>query len=174
MIHKHTMKRFSVVSGYRRTTPLWIPTCTCPTMGWSLLKRTWRWSAPARWTCTSSPSTHRDATSPLDLQYTTVREGVCVWRAVMFLPPPPFTEIFSPHLSVDEIRLLPFSNSSRATQFSREVMKTQGEWEFLQLSVTSSNFTFHERQWDQLIYTVRNSGTEDKLKEKPEFMSGET
>uniref|UniRef100_A0A3B4UMH1 Si:dkey-49c17.4 n=1 Tax=Seriola dumerili TaxID=41447 RepID=A0A3B4UMH1_SERDU len=36
----------------------------------------------------------------------------------------------------DEIRLLPSSNSSRATQFSREVMKTQGEWEFLQLSFT--------------------------------------
>ncbi|XP_070708439.1 5-hydroxytryptamine receptor 3A-like [Pempheris klunzingeri] len=54
---------------------------------------------------------------------------------------------------IDEIRLLPSSNSSRATQFSREVMKTQGEWEFLQLSVTSSNFTFHNRQWEQLIYT---------------------
>lgn len=67
---------------------------------------------------------------------------------------------FSPLIAVDEIQLLPFSNSSRATQFSREVMKTQGEWEFLQLSVTSSNFTFHDRQWEQLIYTVRNSGTD--------------
>ncbi|KAI3365102.1 hypothetical protein L3Q82_010212 [Scortum barcoo] len=55
--------------------------------------------------------------------------------------------------SVEEIRLLPFSNSSRATQFSREVMKTQGEWEFLQLSVTSSNFTFEDRKWEQLVYT---------------------
>ncbi|KAM9336929.1 5-hydroxytryptamine receptor 3A-like [Symphorus nematophorus] len=54
---------------------------------------------------------------------------------------------------VDEVRLLPFSNSSRATQFSRELMKSQGEWEFLQLSVTSVNFTFHERQWEQLVYT---------------------
>ncbi|XP_070783693.1 5-hydroxytryptamine receptor 3A-like [Enoplosus armatus] len=54
---------------------------------------------------------------------------------------------------VEEIRLLPFSNSSRATQFSREVMKTQGEWEFLQLSVANYNFTFHDRQWEQLIYT---------------------
>ncbi|XP_045923925.1 5-hydroxytryptamine receptor 3A-like [Micropterus dolomieu] len=53
----------------------------------------------------------------------------------------------------EEIRLFPFSNSSRATQFSREVMKTQGEWEFLQLSIASSNFTFHDRQWEQLIYT---------------------
>ncbi|XP_059180018.1 5-hydroxytryptamine receptor 3A-like [Centropristis striata] len=54
---------------------------------------------------------------------------------------------------VDEIRLLPFSNSSRATQFSREVMKTQGEWEFLQLSVDSYNFSFDHRQWEQLVYT---------------------
>ncbi|XP_039991845.1 5-hydroxytryptamine receptor 3A-like [Xiphias gladius] len=54
---------------------------------------------------------------------------------------------------VDEIRLLPFSNSSRATQFSREVMKTQGEWEFLQLSVASYNFTYDNKQWEHLIYT---------------------
>ncbi|XP_044033749.1 5-hydroxytryptamine receptor 3A-like [Siniperca chuatsi] len=53
----------------------------------------------------------------------------------------------------DEMRVLPFSNSSRATQFSREVMKTQGEWEFLQLSIASYNFTFNNRQWEQLIYT---------------------
>ncbi|XP_067432646.1 5-hydroxytryptamine receptor 3A-like [Thunnus thynnus] len=54
---------------------------------------------------------------------------------------------------VDEIRLIPFSNSSRATQFSREMMKTQGEWEFLQLSVASYNFTFDNKPWEQLIYT---------------------
>ncbi|XP_031171419.1 5-hydroxytryptamine receptor 3A-like [Sander lucioperca] len=54
---------------------------------------------------------------------------------------------------VNEIRLLPSSNSSRATQFSREVMKSQGEWEFLQLSIASYNFTFDDRQWENLIYT---------------------
>ncbi|KAM8729439.1 5-hydroxytryptamine receptor 3A-like [Acanthopagrus schlegelii] len=53
----------------------------------------------------------------------------------------------------DEIQLHAFSNSSRATQFSREMMKTQGEWEFLQLSVSSSNFTYHDRLWEQLVYT---------------------
>lgn len=61
---------------------------------------------------------------------------------------------------VDEIRVLPFSNSSRATQFSREVMKTQGEWEFLQLTVDTANFTFHDREWEQLVYTVRNTATD--------------
>ncbi|KAM7381338.1 hypothetical protein PAMA_012273 [Pampus argenteus] len=55
--------------------------------------------------------------------------------------------------TADEIRLIPFSNSSRATQFSREVMKTQGEWEFLQLSVANHNFSFDNKQWEQLIYT---------------------
>lgn len=61
--------------------------------------------------------------------------------------------------SVNEIQLLPFSNSSRATQFSREVMKSQGEWEFLQLSVNKANFTISDRQWQHLVYTVRNKGT---------------
>ncbi|XP_029312693.1 5-hydroxytryptamine receptor 3A-like [Cottoperca gobio] len=55
--------------------------------------------------------------------------------------------------TVNEMRLSPFSNSSRATQFTREVIKSQGEWEFLQLCVTSNNFTYGNRQWEQLIYT---------------------
>ncbi|XP_076743953.1 5-hydroxytryptamine receptor 3A-like [Maylandia zebra] len=54
---------------------------------------------------------------------------------------------------VDEMRLSPFSNSSRATQFSREVMKTQGEWEFLQLSISKVNMTFENKLWESLIYT---------------------
>ncbi|KAM8837686.1 5-hydroxytryptamine receptor 3A isoform 2-T2 [Spinachia spinachia] len=54
---------------------------------------------------------------------------------------------------VDEIRVFPFSNSSRATQFSREVIRTQGEWEFLHVTVTSQNFTIDDRQWEYLIYT---------------------
>ncbi|XP_067345193.1 uncharacterized protein [Channa argus] len=53
----------------------------------------------------------------------------------------------------DELRFLPSFNSSRATQFSREVMKTQGDWEFLQLSISSTNFTLHNKHWEQLIYT---------------------
>ncbi|XP_034415224.1 5-hydroxytryptamine receptor 3A-like [Cyclopterus lumpus] len=54
---------------------------------------------------------------------------------------------------VDEIRLRPFSNTSRVTQFSQELIKTQGEWEFLQLSVSGHNFTFGDRSWNILIYT---------------------
>ncbi|XP_037320096.2 5-hydroxytryptamine receptor 3A-like [Pungitius pungitius] len=54
---------------------------------------------------------------------------------------------------VDEIRVFPFSNSSRATQFSREVIMTQGEWEFLQLTIRSQNFTTDDRLWEFLIYT---------------------
>lgn len=58
------------------------------------------------------------------------------------------------------MRLSPFSNSSRATHFSREVMKTQGEWEFLQLSISKVNMTFENKLWESLIYTVRNTQKE--------------
>ncbi|XP_028990097.2 5-hydroxytryptamine receptor 3A-like isoform X2 [Betta splendens] len=54
---------------------------------------------------------------------------------------------------VKEMRFIPFSNSTRATQFSREVMLTQGDWDFLQLMVTSRNFSFKDQQWEQIIYT---------------------
>ncbi|XP_029934209.1 5-hydroxytryptamine receptor 3A-like [Myripristis murdjan] len=56
--------------------------------------------------------------------------------------------------SVDEVQLVPFSNSSRATQFSREVMKTQGEWDFLNLTVSSNSFNFEHGDWENLIYTI--------------------
>ncbi|XP_040923264.1 5-hydroxytryptamine receptor 3A-like [Toxotes jaculatrix] len=55
--------------------------------------------------------------------------------------------------SANELRLLPFSNSSRATQFSQEVMHSQGEWEFLQLSVSSHNYTFDDKLWELITYT---------------------
>ncbi|XP_029689206.1 5-hydroxytryptamine receptor 3A-like [Takifugu rubripes] len=62
--------------------------------------------------------------------------------------------IGSANYCAKEMRLVPFSNSSRATQFSREVIKTQGEWEFLQLSVTRTNFSIQDSQiWENLIYT---------------------
>ncbi|XP_075950124.1 5-hydroxytryptamine receptor 3A-like [Anarhichas minor] len=53
---------------------------------------------------------------------------------------------------IEEIRLLPSSNSSRATKFSRDVMKTQGEWDFLHLTVTRYNFTLDDRVWETLAY----------------------
>ncbi|XP_037836868.1 5-hydroxytryptamine receptor 3A [Kryptolebias marmoratus] len=55
---------------------------------------------------------------------------------------------------VEEMRFFPYSNSSRATQFSRELMKTQGEWEFLQLSISSTNITLQNKSWELLVYTV--------------------
>ncbi|KAM3592810.1 uncharacterized protein V6R79_025587 [Siganus canaliculatus] len=56
--------------------------------------------------------------------------------------------------SVEEMRIVPVSNSSRATQFSRDVMRTQGEWEFLHLSVESENLTYYDRGWENLKYTI--------------------
>lgn len=65
----------------------------------------------------------------------------------------------------DEMQFFAFSNASRATQFSREVMKTQGEWEFLQLSISTSNLNFQNKDWELLIYTVCNTQTKQRKKE---------
>ncbi|XP_028331181.1 5-hydroxytryptamine receptor 3E-like isoform X2 [Gouania willdenowi] len=62
--------------------------------------------------------------------------------------------ILSPPSTVDELLLQPFSNSSRATQFSKELIRIHGEWEFLHLLVSKSNLSYHDRLWDQLVYTV--------------------
>ncbi|MEQ2217691.1 hypothetical protein XENOCAPTIV_019325, partial [Xenoophorus captivus] len=54
---------------------------------------------------------------------------------------------------IKEIRILPSSNSSRVTQFSQQIMKTQGEWEFLRLSVNNSILSYDNKSWGLLIYT---------------------
>uniref|UniRef100_A0A4W5P4Y4 Si:dkey-49c17.4 n=1 Tax=Hucho hucho TaxID=62062 RepID=A0A4W5P4Y4_9TELE len=54
---------------------------------------------------------------------------------------------------VTDIQLIPFSNSSRATQASREVMQTQGEWEFLDMTVSRGKLIL-DREWDQISYTI--------------------
>lgn len=65
-------------SGYRRMTPLSCKAWPSLMMGRCLWMRTWGYSARAIWTFTSSPLTHRSATSPSVLQITAVRENrVC-------------------------------------------------------------------------------------------------
>ncbi|XP_060951351.1 5-hydroxytryptamine receptor 3A-like [Limanda limanda] len=54
---------------------------------------------------------------------------------------------------IGEVHLFPASNSSRATQFSRELMASQGEWEFLQLSVSDNILIYDNRSFEQLVYT---------------------
>ncbi|CAL8309372.1 unnamed protein product [Boreogadus saida] len=54
---------------------------------------------------------------------------------------------------VNELRLFPSSNSSRVTQFSRQLMQTQGEWEFLTLAVTNNTLDM-DGFWDQIVYTI--------------------
>ncbi|XP_064856776.1 5-hydroxytryptamine receptor 3A-like [Oncorhynchus nerka] len=54
---------------------------------------------------------------------------------------------------VTDIQLIPFSNSSRVTQASREVMQTQGEWEFLDMTVSRGKLIL-DREWDQISYTI--------------------
>ncbi|XP_057682455.1 5-hydroxytryptamine receptor 3A-like isoform X2 [Corythoichthys intestinalis] len=52
-----------------------------------------------------------------------------------------------------DLQVIPVANSSRATEFSKAWMHSQGEWEFLHLSVSSSNITMDEKDWAQLVYT---------------------
>lgn len=61
--------------------------------------------------------------------------------------------LFSP-TSEEEIQLLPIDNSSEATEWSREVMRTQHEWLFIEMTVTTSN-TSDVADRPMIIYTVR-------------------
>uniref|UniRef100_A0A8C7WPY0 Si:dkey-49c17.4 n=1 Tax=Oryzias sinensis TaxID=183150 RepID=A0A8C7WPY0_9TELE len=60
--------------------------------------------------------------------------------------------ISSANHCIDEMRIIPISNSTRATQFSHQLIRTQGEWEFLHLTVSSQNFSYEERKWEMLTY----------------------
>lgn len=53
-----------------------------------------------------------------------------------------------------DMRLLPGDNSTEATEWSRELMRTQYEWLFVNMTVTTKNATNLEDQ-DVIIYTVR-------------------
>lgn len=52
------------------------------------------------------------------------------------------------------MRLLASDNSSEATEWSRELMRTQYEWLFIRMIVTTKNATDLEDQ-DIIVYTVR-------------------
>ncbi|XP_061564830.1 5-hydroxytryptamine receptor 3A-like [Cololabis saira] len=53
-----------------------------------------------------------------------------------------------------DIRLYPSDNSSEATEWSREVMRTQYEWLFLHMAVTTNNASSPTEQ-DMIIYTIK-------------------
>lgn len=55
--------------------------------------------------------------------------------------------------SAKDIRLLASDNSSEATEWSRELMRTQYEWLFINMIVTTNNATDLESQ-DIIVYTV--------------------
>lgn len=59
--------------------------------------------------------------------------------------------------AVKDIRLLASDNSSEATEWSRELMRTQYEWLFINMIVTTKNATDLEGQ-DIIVYTVRRAG----------------
>lgn len=124
----------------------------------SLLAMTSAWLAPARWTSTSSPLTLNNATYPSVLEYTAV--GFLQSYDIYIFFCIAFHLVFYFRISlhtVNEMRIIPYSNSSRVTEFSQEIMKTQGEWEFLHLTVSNSTHTHENRSWDVLTYTVCNT-----------------
>lgn len=57
------------------------------------------------------------------------------------------------HVTARDIRLQPSDNSSEATEWSREVMRTQYEWLFINMTVTSINASDSFGQ-DLVVYTV--------------------
>ncbi|XP_059181183.1 5-hydroxytryptamine receptor 3A-like [Centropristis striata] len=56
--------------------------------------------------------------------------------------------------SVSEIQLVRHLNSSQATEWSREVMRTQYEWLFINLTVTNKTVSMFDFQQDVMIYTI--------------------
>lgn len=100
---------------------------------------------------------------PFDTQECSISIGSAVYcgafLSVLWLPHGfyelPFIYCFVFSLPAEkEMRILASSNLSRVTQFSQQIMKTQGEWEFLRLSVNNSLLTYENRSWDMLMYTV--------------------
>lgn len=97
---------------------------------------------------------------PFDTQSCNITIGSATYCGERAFSPPQAVTSFtslpcrSPLAPDKELKLIPFSNSSRATQFSREVIRTQGEWEFLRLSVSHNNVTMHDKTWEIIVYTV--------------------
>ncbi|XP_077482281.1 5-hydroxytryptamine receptor 3A isoform X2 [Stigmatopora argus] len=56
-------------------------------------------------------------------------------------------------LEYKDLQIIAAANSSRATEFSKDLLYSQGEWEFLQLSVRSQNISMDDKTWGQLVYT---------------------
>ncbi|XP_043110414.1 5-hydroxytryptamine receptor 3C-like isoform X2 [Puntigrus tetrazona] len=62
--------------------------------------------------------------------------------------------VSSINYSDKEIKLVPASNSSKATQLARESILTKGEWEFLNISVSLQNESYEDQTFDRIKYTI--------------------
>ncbi|XP_058650523.1 5-hydroxytryptamine receptor 3A-like [Onychostoma macrolepis] len=62
--------------------------------------------------------------------------------------------VSSINYSDKEMKLVPASNSSKATQVARESILTQGEWEFLNISVSLQNENYEGLTYDRIKYTI--------------------
>ncbi|KAM9716173.1 LOW QUALITY PROTEIN: uncharacterized protein ACNS7B_022270 [Menidia menidia] len=61
--------------------------------------------------------------------------------------------------SVDDIRLFHNLNSSVTAEWSRELMRTQYEWLFVDMTVTNKTVSPFGSEQDTIIYTVRNKSS---------------
>ncbi|XP_073774698.1 5-hydroxytryptamine receptor 3A [Danio rerio] len=61
--------------------------------------------------------------------------------------------VFSVNHSDKEIKLVPASNSTKATQMARDLLLTQGEWELLNISVSNQNMLYEGQSFQTLKYT---------------------
>lgn len=54
----------------------------------------------------------------------------------------------------EEVKLVHYSNSTEITEESREVMRTQSEWIFLNMSVKTETINYYIYNQSRVIYTV--------------------
>lgn len=167
MLHKLPLQSDMYVFVLFQDTERWLPSESVPyyVLRWDSVF--WRWNARSEYL--------QDGRSQVPLWHSGMQPndwfcGTLQWvssqkcdRYVFFKGSHTLTFPVSPSTE-DEMRFFAFSNASRATQFSREVMKTQGEWEFLQLSISTSNLKYQNKDWELLIYTVCNTQTNQRQK----------
>ncbi|XP_063076997.1 5-hydroxytryptamine receptor 3C-like [Engraulis encrasicolus] len=55
---------------------------------------------------------------------------------------------------IEELRLMSPYNSSTVTENSRKMFQSMGEWELINVDISSVNLTIGRFVWDRLIYTV--------------------
>lgn len=116
------------------------------------------WSAPAGCRFINSPSTSRAATSHSNLSSTLVSLNAGTRLVVLVNSTLFFVNLLRnfpfPSDPADEISLVRQASSADATEWSLEVMRTQYEWLFIDMTVTNKTVMPFGVKQDMIIYTV--------------------